>query len=484
MTSEFYADWGSYDVRITVPKTFQVASTGEEQGPPIENGDLVTRRFAQGDVHDFAWMAASDFAPPLEGIYEGPGSPKVKVKVFYPPEFVASAAPALAATIDSLRWFSQALGPYPYRTSTCIIPPFNAGGAGGMEYQTLFTSDGTSVVDPGTLAASLLDLTTIHELGHGYFYGILATNEFEEPFLDEGLDDYWDIRMLDARMQVVHMGTPFWKRLGIDPTAGGFVLEREEGALDPHPADALGQNSWDRHSTQSYREVYHRTSTVLHDLEARLGRDVTDRAFRMFYEKWRFRHPSTADLREALVAASTDRRAVEQVFHQSIYGSEPIDDRVESIISTEELPRAGTSFVDGKWVEKTEQAVKKEIDEARERWKISHSGAAHGEGPYSYRTTVTVRRDGASVPQTLVVTFEDGAIETVRWDDERRWNTFVFVKPVKAKSAELDPAREILLDHDKLNDGRSVEPSPAASRRWAGEAWSFFDLLCSLLGTI
>src|SRR3954471_4822081 len=63
--SEFYADFGDYDVKMTVPKSFQVASAGEEVGEPVEKDGLVTHHFVQGDVHDFAWMAADDFAPPL-----------------------------------------------------------------------------------------------------------------------------------------------------------------------------------------------------------------------------------------------------------------------------------------------------------------------------------------------------------------------------------------------------------------------------------
>jgi hypothetical protein len=83
--SEFYADYGEYDVRITVPKGYSVGATGEETGAPVERDGKVTHRFVQGDVHDFAWTADNRYAKPLEGVYEGPGSPKVKVKVLYHP---------------------------------------------------------------------------------------------------------------------------------------------------------------------------------------------------------------------------------------------------------------------------------------------------------------------------------------------------------------------------------------------------------------
>jgi peptidase M1-like protein len=483
--SEFYADFADYDVQISVPKGFQVAAAGLEQGPPQERGELVMHRFVQGDIHDFAWMAVDNFAPPLEGTYSGPGSPEVKVKVFYPREYAASAAPALQATLDSLRYFSETLGPYPYPTSTCIIPPFNAAEAGGMEYQTLFTAMGFSKLEPDTLNSAMLDFVTIHEFGHGYFYGLLASNEFEEPLLDEGLNEYWDQRMLRQRGQSYHLTTSLLRRLGIDPSVSGFELERAGGAvLDQRPADPIGENAWDRLSTTSYGQVYSRTATVMHDLEERLGSPVIEQAFRAYYAKWRFRHPSTADLREALVEASGDRATVEQVFRQNVYGVHAIDDRVENLISQEELPAPGTHFEGGQWVERTKAAVEQSIKDTREEHKQLNRDAKDAAGPYLYRTTVTVRRDGASVPQTLVVHFADHSSATARWDDDRLWQRFTFLNPYRATSAELDPERRILLDNAKLNDARTIEANGAASRRWTGDLAAALQVVCSLLGAL
>jgi hypothetical protein len=484
MHSEFYADWGEYDVRMTVPKNFQVASAGEEQGKPVAKGDLVTRRFTQNDIHDFAWMAVDNFAPPLEADWDGPGSPRVKVKVFYPAEYLASARRALQGTLDSLRWFSDTLGPYPYRTSTCIIPAFNAVEAGGMEYQTIFTSVGFPDAEPDTSHGVIVDFVTIHEFGHGYFYGILASNEFEEPFLDEGMNEFWDIRMMDARREQAHFVTPFLKTLGFDPSGSGFALQRISGALDSHPADPIGQNSWDRVSTRSYGQVYSRTATVMRDLEARLGTEALERGFRAYYAKWRFRHPSTADLREALAEASGSRATVEQVFRQNVYGAEAIDDRVESLNSDEQLPEPGMMLVDGKWIERTRDEVDKDIKAQKKAWRLAHPDALRGEGPYPFRTTVTVRRNGAPVPQTLVVKFEDGSRESVQWDDDARWRRFTFVKPIRAKSAELDEGRQHYLDYDKLNDGKNLDPERAASLRWGLDLSAVVEVFYALLGAL
>jgi len=59
--SEFFADFGSYDVRITVPEAFVVGSTGEPSGEPVIANGQTTYRFLQDDVHDFAWTTDSRY---------------------------------------------------------------------------------------------------------------------------------------------------------------------------------------------------------------------------------------------------------------------------------------------------------------------------------------------------------------------------------------------------------------------------------------
>jgi hypothetical protein len=484
--SEFYADWAEYDVRMTVPRDFQVASTGEEQGPPVEKDGLVTHHFVQGDVHDFAWMAANDFAPPIEGSYDGPGSPHVTVRVFYPAEYEASARPALKATIDSLRYFSETLGPYPYKTSTCVVPPFNAGEAGGMEYQTFFTAEGYPTVEPDTLNSMLLDFVTIHEFGHGYFYGLLASNEFEEPLLDEGMNEYWDQRMLRERNERVVLTSPLLKAIGFAPSMSGFEFERAQGTLDPHPVDPIGANSWDRMSSRTYGTVYSRTAITMHDLEERIGKEVMERAMKLYYARWHFRHPSTADLRQAIVDTVDEpqKKMVESYFAQQVYAVSAIDDRIGRFTSEEDLPLPGTTSRDGTWVEETREAVDKQIEARRAEWKKTHSGGGDGDkesGPFPFRTLVVVRRDGAAVPQTVRVKFADGSVETETWDDDARWHRFTWVKPARAVSAEIDADRRWYMDDNKLDDSKTMQPDSSPARRWTADLTAIFEVIWSLL---
>ncbi|MGJ7917655.1 M1 family metallopeptidase [Massilia sp. LXY-6] len=481
LNSEFYADFGSFDVRLTVPKEYTVGATGEPQGAPVENKGMLTHRYVQGDVHDFAWTADKRSAKPMVETWTGRSSPQVTVTVLYPPEYAASAAPAMKAAKDSLSYFSNTLGPYPYKTLTVVIPPYNAEEAGGMEYPTFFTAEGYAQVEPGTANQYLLDFVTIHEFGHGYFYGLLATNEFEEPVLDEGLNEYWDLRMVRDRGQQVFAGTPLTRKLGFSPGFQAFAAERM-GTPRGDPADAPGQNAYDR--LQGIGPVYSRTATLMRDLEARVGKEPIERAFKEYYRRWKFRHPSTADLRETLADVTGQRAAVDSVFAQQVYAVTKVDDRIADFSSREQLPLPGTRQVGSSWVEDKQADLDKRIEKEREAWKKAHPKAKEGLGPYPFRTEVLVRRYGAAVPQTVLVKFADGSAETVRWDGTESWRKFSWTRPARAVSAELDPQRLHYLDVSKLDDSRTLKPDARASRRWGMDVAAFIEYLLTLIATV
>ena len=481
MESEFYADFGSYDVSLTVPKGYTVGATGELQGAPVEKDGQLTHRYVQHDVHDFAWTADRRSAPPLVATWQAAGRAPVTVRVLYPPEFAASARPALKAARDALAYFSRTLGPYPYRTLTVVIPPHNAEQAGGMEYPTFITASGHAEVPPDSLTEYELEGVTIHEFGHGYFYGILASNEFEEPMLDEGLNEYWSTRMLRERGQQVHPLPYFLRHIGMAPGFGAFDALRLASPRD-RPADALGQNAWQR--LQGIGPVYTRGATVLRDLEARIGSAAMERGFAEYYRRWQFRHPSIADLREALADGSGARAAVEDVFAKQVYATSRVDDRVSALESEEQLPLAGTRLDKGKRIEETAAALDQRIAQIRKQWDQAHPAAKKGTGPFPWRTQVTVRREGASVPQTLVVRFADGSRRSVAWHGADKWRSFSWTGPARAVSAELDPQRSHYLDVNKLDDSRTMQPDSSASTRWASDAAAFYQLILSFIATI
>jgi hypothetical protein len=282
----------------------------------------------------------------------------------------------------------------------------------------------------------------------------------------------------------VVLSTPLMKRLGVAPAMSGFMLDRTAADLK-QPADSLSQNSWDRLSSSSYNTVYSRTATAMHDLEERLGKSVMERAMRLYYQRWRFRHPSSADLRAALIDGSGDAKDVNAIFDQYVYGTAHIDDSVTDIDVTEVLPNAGVATINGKPVESDQDTLDKQIKKRRDAWEKAHPKPKFDdEGPFPWRSTVTVFRDGASVPQLLHITFADGTHQDVRWNDDRRWARFDFLKPAKVVSAELDPPQLAYLDANKLNDSLTTKPNGGASRRWTADFAAALEAFYAALVTL
>ena len=480
--SEFYADFGAYDLEVVVPEGFQVAASGDAVGSPRKGADGVSWRFRAEDVHDVVFTAWNGFAPPLTATWTGPGSPQVRVEVWYPPEFEASAREALKATTDALAYFSRTLGPYPYGHLTVLVPPFNALEAGGMEYETFFTTIGSNEFPFN--AEGVTRSTTVHEFGHGYFMGLIASNEFEEPFLDEGLNQLWDARMLAEEGYQLRLPA-LARLLGFRP----FPLATWDGerltGTGRHQADPIAGNSWKRWSGASYGLVYSRTALVFHDLEQVIGTELFEKAMKLYFQRWRFRHPGTADLREAFVDAGADRALVERWFEEQVFANGPVDDRVMKVAAREELPPLGLPDVDGRRQEATGKAREKAVSDAREAWKKEHGEPADGKpGPFPWRNEVSVRRYGVGVPQVVVVTFEDGSVEKLDWPAGERWGHWELVRPVKVRSAQIDAERRVFLDLNKLDDGRTREARRGPAARLALSMGGWIQFLLAVLESL
>jgi len=476
LNSEFYADWGSYDLEIVAPRGFTVGSVGARVGEPRDTPEGVVHHFHQDDVHDVAFTVWDGYAPPMKGGYDGPGSPHVDVQVLYPPEYEGSARAALTATVDALGYFSRTLGPYPYKTMTVIVPPYNATESGGMEYETFFTTIGG-----GKILDSAVRYVTVHEFGHGYFMGLLASNEFEEPFLDEGMNEWWDTRMLEGEELTFDFG--FIGRLGFHlPPIHLWDFQWLAGSDIPgRPlADPIAGNSWHRMSSGTYGAIYPHTALVMHDLEKRLGGDAVARGMKLYYARWHHRHPSAADLREALGDAAPEQRdTIRAWFDEQVYADAVVDDAIDEVSAEEILPEPGRVDKGGAMVERTPAEVDKEIADKRD--------AFHGDGgagPFVFRSAVRAQRHGAQVPQTLVVEFTDGKEEKLDWPTGERWHRWVFDRPAKVKQARLDPTGSILLDVNKLDDARMREAHALPGVRWGVEGATWVDILVSLVSSL
>ena len=138
--SEFYADYGNYDVKLTVPKGYTVGAVGHEEGEAGGAGQPDHPSLRAEGRRGFR-LGGRARLQGQDTTWTGPGSPEVDVQVIYPPEYPAVAKPIQKATTDSLSISPTPWGRIPTRRVTAVVPPYNAGEAGGMEYPTFFTAE-------------------------------------------------------------------------------------------------------------------------------------------------------------------------------------------------------------------------------------------------------------------------------------------------------------------------------------------------------
>jgi hypothetical protein len=231
----------------------------------------------------------------------------------------------------------------------------------------------------------------------------------------------------------------------------------------------------------SYGTVYSRTATTMRDLEAQVGTPALERAFKLYYARWKFRHPSAADLRAALVEGTGRPDVVDRIFADQVYDVKPVDDRIASFSSNEVLPQPGYVMYQGRRVELTPKSLDKAVSDRRDAWKKAHPKAKPGEGAFPYRTVVLVRRAGADVPQVLRVKFADGSTATAAFNGDQPWQRFTWTRNAKAVSVELDPDGMHFLDADQLDNSRTIDGNSAVARRMTSQFGTALQTLLAFL---
>ncbi|MBW7459854.1 M1 family peptidase, partial [Paenibacillus sepulcri] len=304
---------------------------------------------------------------------------------------------------SALAKYSQWYGAYPYSTLSIVVPPKGGNGAGGMEYPTLITSFAAETDNPGYD----LERTVVHEIGHQYWYGMVASNEFEEAWLDEGFTSYSEDKVMESEY-------------GVAPN-----LPVEASYMtDPAP---LKQLSWSYHSHNHYAEnVYMRAKLVLFGIEKQVGPKIMSKIMRTYFQKYKFKHPSTADFQH--VVEQVTKTKWNDYFSQFVYGNQMSDYSVESI------------------------AVK----------------PVKENGTVKYESTVLIRKNGGSYgPVPIVFQFADGTTLPKVWDAAQMHIQYTLVHSSPLLWAAIDPQNENVLDNKHINNFMKAELPEKVQTRWS-----------------
>lgn len=516
--SEFFADFGSYEVSITVPEEFVLEATGSPRGEPrIEAGNK-TVTYEASAVHDFAWCANPHFSRHTTETGRG-----VEIILLAQPYLEPKAEQILEATRFAMETYDDWIFPYPYPRLVIDSQPYGMGG--GMEYPMLFTiSMGTPVFLDWMHAHTENPVgVTIHEFSHQYWYGMIASNEFEEAWLDEGFTTYMTYKVMNE----------FFPTSGAEPAGPGLPLLQLDWVVDPllddaplltlfagyheSPFDPTNRNasphlfgfdmpsvrirteahnrfharkdsylpfarisplktaSWEVYKSggsDSYRSTaYSKPALMLRTLEGQIGWERMRGLIRSWSRRFAFGHPTSDDF----VALADEQLggAYHDFLVGCIEGSDTIDFSVEEVRSFPVEPAKGFLLADrpgqppsvdfppppesGGILGRLGDLVWRQADEPEPE---------AGSDDRLFASEVVVRNHGNLwLPTAVELRFEDGSVEEITLTEKQPWYRLT-PTPRKARlvAAVVDPRRSIALDLDFTNNGRLARPDTEAAR--------------------
>jgi hypothetical protein len=333
-----------------------------------------------------------------------------------------------------------------------VAPPAEAQfAAGGMEYATLFTAYARRhPVDPRDI---LLWEVTLHEAGHGWWQGMVASNEFEEAWLDEGLTTWATDRAMESvglRWNVAEVA-PSVLRGALAPFLRTSLsdLDLRALALRPRSRTPVALPGWQfPDAGATGQATYERSAASLATLERALGRDRFDRMIRTYAERYAFRHPGTDDF--LAVVGEAGGPELHALARAMFRGTDGLDDSVRSIRCGHETgePEAG-----GAW-----------------------------------RCDVDVDRAGAlPIPCTLRVVFDDGTQVTEEVRPGTPWQRFTYRRTgdgARVREARVHPAGAVPVDANPTNDARTRARTPGPLAGVGGWFLYAAQLVAAAVGTL
>lgn len=432
--SEFYADFGNYDVSITVPEKFRVGATGLLQKDATDVDGNHKYVFHAEDVIDFAWAASPRFQIMTDSC-RGKG-----IRVLYMPEHGGQVERYISALKNAIAFMEKNVGEYAYPSITIVDVPFYAENSVGMEYPMLFTA---STIRHLPSNIKVPEQVVVHEFIHNYFQSVVATNEFEEAWLDEGMAAFFESEIMDHYYANGSLVSLFGFPVNVSDYYRTTYTQWSNPAIS-----VIDNYSW-KYPTHTYELMaYAKPMVMLESLKGMMGETLFYEAIKEYYRKWKFQHPCAGDFVNCInkVAATSDnpevRKGYTWFFTSMLSTDEVCDYKVTSIKNESQATGIKGFFDDG-----FSKVFKNDSEETRE-----------------YRSSVFVQRMGTMVmPVEVLVTFDNGDTQTFYWDGRGRCKELAVVSSHKIVSAQIDPENKNYCDINLVNNSYSIKSvtSPA-----------------------
>lgn len=284
---EFHGVWGDYEVNISIDENYIIGGTGilknaeqighgygSEKAKPAPTNGKLTWHWEAENVHDFVWAADPDYIHRVEQMENGP-----TFHFLYQDnaEFNENWDVLPEYTMKAFKFMSEHYGEYPYPQYTVI-----QGGDGGMEYPmaTLIT---------GKRNLRSLVGVTVHEAAHSWYHGVLATNESLYEWMDEGFTSFATSEVLAS--------------LFVDPTRDPHAAAYQSylGLARAGKDEALITHADHYNTNRAYgTAAYSKGEVLLTQLEYIIGKENRDEALLQYFNKWKFKHPTSTDFKRVM----------------------------------------------------------------------------------------------------------------------------------------------------------------------------------------
>ncbi len=417
----FFSDFGYYNVKIKIPVSFKAAATGRLVS--LNNdGDFKRYEFEQFGVHDFAWTAAREIIDTTKFFVRQDGS-KLKVKLFVQPTSVKYINRFFTAIFKSLKFYENNIGDYPYETLTMVDVP-RTSRSGGMEYPTLFTVSAGLFSPVVTHSPEKL---VVHEFTHQYFYGLIANNETEEAWLDEGFTSYFASKIIEKNYKpglvtfrflnyipVPGINYLSFKDIPIIYTLGFYRYPEYARALSRYYSNltvgAIADTSYKLPTRLSYVvNSYSKPEIMLYTLERLLGEKKFFSIIKKYFNEFEFKHPTSRGFFDLLFAST--QKDLSWIKKEVFESSKIFDDAIRYLKKT--APNSYELFLERK-------------------------GGYFPHTVYVYTTKDTLRFD---------------------WKEKKNFKIIKFRTKNKVIAADIDPKRINLLDINFANNSYTMNPT-------------------------
>jgi hypothetical protein len=320
---EFYAEFGTFDVTLTLPENYVVGATGvletaserdflakkaadtegslltmknsrkkilgdDKDSFPKSSDRLKTIHYTAEKVIDFAWFADKRFMV-VHGDTTLKSGRKVDVYGYFAPKFAKTWDKATTYLKRVIGFYSEHVGEYPHPQASAVMA--DEGFGGGMEYPMI-------TVLSGEYDAKSLDVLMAHEVGHNWFQGILASNERDHAWMDEGLNTYHE-KLYSAEFygkpSLADYGIPSFFTKGSDVTEGDLITQIP---IFEHKDQAPETTSDDLTPMNYLVGAYEKPAMSLSILAKHLGPDKFEELMHRYFDTWKFKHPQPADFKK------------------------------------------------------------------------------------------------------------------------------------------------------------------------------------------